>query len=1047
MLGQLSVVKREKASQNVSPRNVNVVGVPDLGVSAFMRLLTIVGLCVFIAYLTVAVEANDRAATPTAASATSTLRVSNSPAGQPISRSPDDVFMPVDPNTGTPEHSGRLIVMFSPEVEFRASRIAGVDLYSMKGKDVWPASSICMKYAATIRQAINVDPTVLEDLKRRAEAKSRRVMPDLASMMYLEGIPSTRLVRAGQEFLTLPEVAWVEIERKEQLAFDDGGAAGGPPIGCYCSGCDSGGGDCIAPPQCWFPHPGRVGPTFDDCVTLMGWCTDPTGTGVCGTVLTVRPSCGDGSWDEVCATFANLLGPSVFGGSGPYDTCLQDPTLPPLGGWPDWSPTDESVLLRTSPFFENPRGGSINAPCCRAVCFEDVTCCTVSWDANCTAIAVGLYDDCYSTVGYTFPGGGGGGNPQTPNKQSGSPLYDATMLEDPPPPDAQPGSAPLALYTTPERAPDPYTGPDPPPVDLGPFAQLAAVSGFRGGGLDIAGFKSLLAQFPGSAGPQLRHIKVAVVEPSALVNHEDLIDPATGRSKVTVEPGQTPLVINDQQSPPPTFSGAFYAAPQHGTATLGILFGNENEFGVTGIVPDADAYFFPTESFEEQGRTLTAMTNAVGALTAISALDSNPGNVIVLTFSEAGQPLTTIASRAAVISTGLALGVNFAIAAGNAAQEIDAPIEGTETAIVVGGSWAGFQSITAPAGSTVFPGLNYCRSPISNFSATNTVHIAAWGSGVCTLGYGDLFCGANGPESTHPAVAEYEVNRLRTYTATFGGTSAAAAQIGGVLALTQALAKQVYDGLPFAPENIVEIIADPQNKFIQCGQPAPTTHAIASLGDTLLAGDGEVANIGGFPNLRMIGVSTITGDFYDGNQSSFKIVCGKLISGTPYSIRQADTKFVKARTARPRSNQSSSGLGPPLLYPPSQRILDVQVTRASDLQSTRDLERIAVRVTGQTSGIGSAMCLVFLFNGQMNRWQFLEPFVQNLTPANATLPDYTLGACSNPANHAYMAGGSVVMSARVVCVPFGGLGQAQIWLDQVLIDYNSPLIPVAPPCP
>ena len=1009
-----------------------------------MRLLTIVGLCVFIAYLTVAVEANDRAATSATASATSTLRVSNSPVGRPISRSPDDVFMPVDPIRGTPEHSGRLIVMFSPEVEFRASRIAGVDLYSMKGKDVWPASSICMKYGATIRQAINVDPTVLEDLKRRAEAKSRKPMPDLASMMYLEGIPSNRLVRAGQEFLTLPEVAWVEIERKEQLAFDDGGVAG---LGCYCPACNAiATPDCAAPPNCRFPSPGRMGPSVTDCGTPIGYCTDPSLTGVCEMVLTIRPSCAN-SWDEVCATFANLVGPSVFGAGGQYDTCLQDPTLPPDPGWPDWSPTDESVLLRTSPFFENPRGGSINAPCCRAVCFEDVTCCTVSWDANCTAIAIGLYDDCYATVGYTFPGGGGGGSPQTPNKQSGSPLYDPTMLEDPPPPDAQPGSAALALYTTPQRAPDPYTGPSPPPTDLGPFTQFASVSGFRGGGLDLPGFKSLLAQFPGSAGPQLPRIKVAVIEPSALVNHEDLIDPATGISKVRLEPGQTPLVINDQQSPPPGFSGAFYAAPQHGTATLGVLFANDNEFGVTGIVPDADAYFYPTESFEEQGRTLTAMTNAVGALTAISALDTNPGNVIVLTFSEAGQPLTAIASRAAVIATGLALGVNFAVAAGNSSQEIDDPIEGTETAIVAGGLWAGFQAITAPAGSTVFPGLNYCRSPISNYSATNTVPIAAWGSGVCTLGYGDLFCGANGPASADPALAEYEINRLRTYTAAFGGTSAAAAQVGGVLALTQALAKQVYDGLPFAPENIVEIIADPQNKFIQCGQPAPTTFAVASLGDTLGAGGGEVANIGGFPNMRMIGVSSITGDFYDGNQSSFKIVCGTLISGTPFSIRQADAKFVKARTARPRGSQSSSGLGPPLMYPPSQRILDVQVTRASDLQSTQDLERIAVRVTGQTSGIGSAMCLVFLYNGQMNRWQFLEPFVQNLTPANITLPDYTLGACSNPANHAYTSGGAVVMSARVVCVPFGGLGQAQVWLDQVLIDYNSPLIPVQPPCP
>lgn len=988
-------------------------------------------------------------AKPTAAAAATTSRVSTNarrPVGRPTSRDPNDLYMPVHPIRGTPEHTGRLIVSFVPDAEIRASRTASNDLYSLKGADIASAAAIAMKYGATIRQAINVDPTVLADLRQRAQARSGKVMPDLASMMYLEGIASNNLVVAGREFLTLDSVAWVEIERKTELAQDDGGVAGGPPLGCYCTGCDSFGADCISPPPCWFPHPNRIGPTFDDCVTPMGFCTDPTTTGTCETVIAIRPSCAN-SWDEVCATFANLLGPSAFGGAGPYDTCLQEPVLPPTGGWPDWSPLDESVIIQTSPFIAHSLGGSMNAPCCRSVCFEDVTCCTISWDANCAAIAAGFYDDCYSTVGYAFPGGGGGGNPQVPNEQSTSPLYDVTMLEDPPPPEAAPGSAPLSLFTTRLRAPDPYTGPNPPPVDLGPFAQFASVSGFRGGGLDMLGFASLLAQFPGTAGPQLPSIKVAVVEPSALVNHEDLIDSLTGVTKVTVEPGQTPLVINDQASSPPGFSGSFVTAPMHGTATLGVLFANENSIGTTGIVPDAQAYFFPTESFEEQGRTLTAMTNAVNNLSASTGLDPNPGNVIVMPITEGGQPLTTIQSRADVITTGLALGVNFALAAGNSSELVADPLEGTEEAIVVGGVWPGFQSIVAPAGATVYPGLNYCRSPTSNFTETNTVTISGWGSGVCTLGYGDLFCGANDPVSTDPALAEYETNRLRTYTAVWSGTSPATAQLGGVMALTQALAKQVYEGLPFSPSNMLELLQDPENAFPQCGQAAPTNYINPIVGDTVGAGAGEIALVGGFPNLRSIGVSTITGDFYDGNQCSFKIVCGTLLSGTPFSIREAnDGKFVKTRTARPRSNQSSSGFGPPLLYPPSQRVLDVQVTRLTSLASPQDIERVAVSVTGQAAGLSQAMVLVFLYDGQMGRWNFLPPFMQMFTSQNQTLPQFTLGACANPTNYGYIGSAGVQLTCRVVVIPVGGLGQAQIWLDQVLIDYNSPLIPVPPPC-
>ena len=997
-----------------------------------MRLSCIVGLCVLNALFAAPAALGDKPSRVTEAAAPRRL-VSGIPAGKPITKNPDDLFIPIHPSRGTPEHSGRLIVSFVPEAEFRTSRIAGTDLFSTKGADVGPVAGLCMKYGATIRQAINADPAMLDSLRRRAEGKSGKRMPDLASMMYLEGIATNSLVRAGQEFLALPDVAWVEIEKKAELC------QATCPV---CTGCGPGD-DCISYP-CYFPH----FPTFSpdpECNERTGFCSDTT---VCPTVTTIRPSC-TGDWDEVCAAMANIIGPSAFGGGGIYDTCLQFPGIPPTGGWPDWDPTDESVMLLSSPFLQSPRGGSLNATCCRAVCFQDVTCCTVAWDASCAAIASGLYDDCYSTVGYTFPGGGGGGNPQTPNKQSGSPDYGPDMLEDPPPPEAQPGSAPLSLFTTPERAPDPYTGPNPPPTDLGPFTQFASVTGYRGGGLDLSAMLSLMGQFPGTAGPQLPRIKVALIEPSALVNHEDLVDSATAMSKVTVEPGQTPLVINDQTSPPPGFSGAFVTAPQHGTANLGILFANDNDFGVTGIVPDADAYFFPTESFEEQGRTLTAMTNAVELLSSSTPADPNPGNVIVITFAEAGQPLTVSESRAAVISTGLALGINFSLAAGNRAVEVDAPIEGTEAAIVVGGCGPGFQAITAPATSTVFPGLNYCRSPLSNFTDTNAVQISAWGSGVCTLGYGDLFCGANGPASTDPALAEYEINRLRTYTAVFGGTSAAAAQIGGALAMVQALAKQVYDGLPFAPENIVEIIADPENRFPQCGMTAPTNFAagFASIGDTLPAGQGEAALVGGFPDLRRTGVSVITGDFYDGNQSNFKVVCGTLLSGTPFSIRSADNKFVKARTARPRNSQSSSGLGPPIMYPPSQRILDVQVTRTTDLAAPSELERLAVSITGQTSGIGTAMCLCFIYHGAMNRWVFMEPFAQNLTAANTTLPNYTLGACASPANLAYDGPLGVQMTCRVICVPFGGLGQAQIWLDQVLINYNSPLIPVQPPCP
>lgn len=937
------------------------------------------------------------------------------------------LVLPVDPTRATALYTGRLIVMFDPNLLVRAPRTANTELFTLKGADLAQPTGLLAKYGATIRQAINNDPLMLDDLRSRAEIRSGRAMPDLASMMYLEGIAPSQLLGAARDFLALPEVVWVEIEAKTELMM-------APMGGNACGQCGPSDGTCTALP-CDYPHPG----TTDDQGNPVGYCSDAV---TCGTVIALRPQCTI-SWDEVCATLALLVGPSAFGGAGPYDTCLQPQPVPPPPFAAPWSPTEESLLLQTSPFIAHSIPGSINYACCRTVCFEDVTCCTISWDVDCAALAIGFYDDCYSTVGYTVPGGSG--NPITPNPQEPSPLFDATMLENPPPPEAAPGSAPLAVYTTAQRAPDPYTGPNPPLPDFGPFTTFANVSGFRGGGIDIDAIGALLEQFPGTDGPQLRNIKIALIEPSALVNHEDLIDPITGITKITVEPGQTPLIINDQSSPPPTFSGAFSTAPAHGTASLGVLFANENSIGTTGIVPSSQAYFFPTESFEEQGRTLTAMLNAVSLLSTITTADPNPGNIIVMPIAELNQPLNTIASRAAIITTGLGLGVNFVLAAGNGAQEVNIPLEGTESAIVVGGVWPGFQAIVAPVGATVYPGLNYCRTGTSNFSGAGTVTVSAWGSGVCTLGYGDLFCGTSDPVSTNPATAEYEINRLRSYTAAWGGTSAATAQIGGVVGLIQALAKQVYEGQPFSPENMVELFEDNENLYPQCGQPQITNWVDAAYGDTVGAGGGEAGAVAGFPNMRRLGVSTINGDFYDGNQSTFKIVCGSLVSGTPFSIREADNKFVKARTARPGS--SASGLGPPLVYPPSKRILDVQVIRTTDLAAPVDLERVSVSVTGRASSVGSAFVMVFLYDGSMNRWNFLPPYLATFTTVNQTLPQFTLGACANPASYAFNNGAGVQLAARVVVFPIGGLGQTQIWLDQVLINYNSPLIAVPPPCP
>ena len=936
-------------------------------------------------------------------------------------KDPSRLTMPLHPVKGTPEHTGRLVVKFVDGLGVRASRRLAPALPAGATVDLTSVNATLVRYGAQIRQAIDLDTDVIEGLRMRALERSGKVQPDLRAMMLVEGVSENSLLQAAGELLMQPEVQWVEIERKTELA------GGGTCEGCGEPGC----------PPCTREHGGP-------------FCGDG---GCCEAVGAVRPICTlpadeGGRWDEVCAALANMIcGPSAFGGGG-YDTCLQPPGLPPVPIY-----YEESVIFGGSCFIPRAGVGCQEAECCRNTCFADVTCCTISWDEECAALAMGL-EECYRTSGYNFPGGKPTGNPFNPNPQSTSPLFDQQMLQVPQPPFAAPGSAPLALFTTAQRAPNPYGGPNPPPPDLGPFVQFADVTLYRGGGLDLDAFAFLQNQFPGE-GPFLngRTITIGVVEPSALVDHEDLsVNPdGTGGTKILVEPGQTPLVICDQTVPPPTFSGSFYTAPHHGTAVMGILSANINEIGISGIAPEARIRFYPTETVEAQGRLLTALTNASAQLATPTATDPEPGNVIVAPIGEAGQPLWSADSRATVMGVGIDAGVTFVVPAGNAAIPVVEPDGDVQefaalNSITTGGCNPGFEA-TEPPVVGFFPtgggGLNYCRTGISNFSPAGLVTISGWGTGVCTLGYGDLFCGAIADVSD-----PCQTNLLRTYTARFGGTSAGAAQIAGVTALVQAFAKQIYDGLPLSPSNVRDLFIAPSSVYEQCGTAGlPGTAVPAWLGDTV-PGPGD-ARIGGFPNMRRIGVSIVSGQIGDdslfgANDCTFKLVCGTRLTGNNFSIRELDRKFLRCRTARPGRGQSSSGLGPPLYYPPINRILDLQVVRPTLLASPDELFSVNVTLNGRPASSGTVFVTVFIYNGQFNRWTWLG--AQPL-PADPDVPlVFGLGPCSNAENFLSNIGGTQSIAARVVAYPLGSTGQSEVWFDRILIDYNNPLIPVPPPC-
>lgn len=1039
-----------------------------------MRFFTIISLSIGLIFLATSVDASQKQSVSTKLSSNNESPKSGKTASAEVEsapkKDPKSIVMPVNPKTGASIATGKIVVQFQPEIEMRASRAAGTDLFSAKGNDSLPVTALITMYGATIRQAIDLDPRILDELRSRVQLKTGKLF-DPAGMMYIEGISPSQLVQAAREFLMLQDVLWVEIEKKIKVA-------GGDPVKTnYCEECGPGDGLCNVA-GCNFPHVSPLTPPLTPEGGTTGVAIPPPSVGycsetvVCETVNAIRPGC-ELIWDQNCASYALLIGASFWSGtSGQYDTCLSTFQPPPPGDWPDWSPIRASILLQSSPFLSHPLVGSSTSDCCKEICFIDTSCCTLEWDQICAQWAFGQ-TICFETTNFESdspPTPSSGGNPFFPNNQPVSPLYDPRMLSVSdliPMPLIAPeplvgggtaaiGSAPLALYTTFDRQIPPTSAPGGPPSKPA-FDTFQRVTGFRAGGLDIARFTSFLQLVNGGNGLEvLKNIKVALIEPSALVNHEDLCPAGLGTpSKIILESGQTPIVFNAQQGE----QNLYATDTEHGTASLGVLFAVDNTIGVTGVVPTVQPYFYPTETFQNPGRILTAMSNAIANLATPTTLDPNPGNVIVMpvvTFDD--QPISNQASTGNLIALGIANGVTFVLSAGNNAEEVIASqFPGTENAIIVGGVFPGIPNDTGLqtlngvevlGQQTFYPGSSYSRCPVSNYSATpaaggGTVTVSGWGAGVCTLGYGNLFCGNNPPLTTSNAqVNAYSTNRLRTYTGTWGGTSPATAQIGGVVALIQAFSKTAFE-LPLTPQQMRDLLADVNNNqsvFPQSGLAVPTSFGIAEFGDTLGPGVGTTGYVGGFPNLLQMARNVQTsggGTIIDPEGLDVQLVCGVPITAvTSLSIADVDQKYIKVRTARP--GNGFSGLGPRVPYPSGNRILDVQVIKALSIANPTELFRLGLSVTGLSISTNSSYVLAFVYNPVISRWSFMPPYLQTL-PAVATQLNFLL-PCGYNADEYVFDGNKIAV--RIVMMPFGGLGQSTIWIDQIDVRYNDPLIDV-----
>ncbi|MEQ8316280.1 MAG: S8 family serine peptidase [Phycisphaerales bacterium] len=283
-------------------------------------------------------------------------------------------------------------------------------------------------------------------------------------------------------------------------------------------------------------------------------------------------------------------------------------------------------------------------------------------------------------------------------------------------------------------------------------------------------------------------------------DHEDLCD-------VIPEPGQLPN--------PDIIARGWH---EHGTAVLGQLVGGDNAYGVRGIAPEAEAWFFPESSASDPFRRVAAVTNAIATMDA--------GDVVLLEMQAFGPggdfaPAEIDPSIWQVTRVGVDRGVVVVAAAGNGNQNLDSS------------SYAEYRSRGNSGAIIVGAGTSTSAHSKLGFSTYGSrVNVQGWGQNVFTAGYGDF--------------AIVGGDRDQSYTAFFAGTSSASPFIAGLAASLQGISKAAT-GEPLAPDELRQLLIDTGRPQGGGGHIGPFPAAAAAV-DALLAslcradfdGDGEL---------------------------------------------------------------------------------------------------------------------------------------------------------------------------------------------------------------
>ena len=252
----------------------------------------------------------------------------------------------------------------------------------------------------------------------------------------------------------------------------------------------------------------------------------------------------------------------------------------------------------------------------------------------------------------------------------------------------------------------------------------------------------------------------------------------------------------------------------HGTAVAGVMVAEDNGHGVTGFAPDA-RYLISQLSGGTSG-DLSVATDGIDTSMSTTDDDVEPGSIWVVEVQTPGKltedgcgggdadsqygcmPYEIYPYMFDAIEQATAYGVTVVVGGGNGQMNLDDPSLYT-------GDWDWAVDLGANDSGSILVGATWGANKEKIFFSNygTTMDAFAWGTGVVTTGYP---YGQYAWEGTAGAIPpNTETNSY--FIDNFGGTSSAAAMVGGAAALIQSYAKREAGGKRYLmPTKMREIL-------------------------------------------------------------------------------------------------------------------------------------------------------------------------------------------------------------------------------------------------